>query len=644
MNDAVAPAAWLDANQRHLCAELARIKALLPGCTQAADRDALLRKAAREIEAARDVLPVEAPVDLVAAVFGLTPFERDVLLLAAGVEMDAGIEEACAAAARTGFGHATFSLALAILPEAHWSALLPERPLRRWRLIELDGGAPLALASLRIDERILHFLAGINTLDARLRPMVRALGAPTLVAPAHRETAARIVADLDKCDRPPIVQLHGDDPEGQEDVAALVAAELGWTLHAVRAAELPAGSAERAALATLWTREAALLESALLIDASQGAPQAAIAELAEAVDGPVFVAAREPVALRRDARRFPVSLPARAVQRELWRAAVGPEAGACAGALDMLASQVRLGARAIARLAPEVRAGRDVRAVLRGAAGLASRGALEELATRIEPQATWNDLVTPAPTRALLEELAAHARHRGTVHDEWGFAARASRGLGVTALFVGESGTGKTLAAEVLANELGLDLYRIDLATVVSKYIGETEKNLRRVFDAAEDSGAILLFDEADALFGKRSEVKDSHDRYANVEVSYLLQRMEAYRGLAILTTNMKATLDRAFLRRLRFVVQFPFPDAAQRAAIWRRMFPAAAPTAALDYDRLARLGLAGGTIANIALRAAFRAARSREPIAMTHVVAAARDEYAKLERTLNEAELRGWL
>jgi SpoVK/Ycf46/Vps4 family AAA+-type ATPase len=215
--------------------------------------------------------------------------------------------------------------------------------------------------------------------------------------------------------------------------------------------------------------------------------------------------------------------------------------------------------------------------------------------------------------------------------------------VGISALFCGESGTGKTLAAEVLAHELELDLYRIDLSSVVSKYIGETEKNLRRVFDAAEDSGSILLFDEAEALFGKRSEVKDSHDRYANIEISYLLQRMEAYRGLAILTTNMKAALDRAFQRRLRFVVTFPFPDSELREAIWRRVFPAAAPLGAIDYRRLARLNLPGGNIRNIALHAAFLAADSRVPVAMPHLLAAAHAESAKLERPLSEAETRGW-
>ena len=216
----------------------------------------------------------------------------------------------------------------------------------------------------------------------------------------------------------------------------------------------------------------------------------------------------------------------------------------------------------------------------------------------------------------------------------WGFAAKGARGLGISALFAGESGTGKTMAAEVLANELHLDLYRIDLAAVVSKYIGETEKNLKRVFDAAEDSGAILLFDEADALFGKRSEVKDSHDRYANIEVSYLLQRMEAYRGLAILTTNLKNALDTAFLRRLRFVVQFPFPDARQRELIWRGIFPAATPLDGVDCAKLARLNVAGGNIRNIAMNAAFLAAEAGSPVAMA-ASAASRPQRSRQARTL---------
>ena len=198
------------------------------------------------------------------------------------------------------------------------------------------------------------------------------------------------------------------------------------------------------------------------------------------------------------------------------------------------------------------------------------------------------------------------------------------------------------MSAEVLANALELDLFRIDLSSVVSKYIGETEKNLRRIFDAAEGGGVILLFDEADALFGKRSEVKDSHDRYANIEVA-TAQRMESYRGLAILTTNLRSSLDVAFLRRIRFVVQFPFPDAVQRAEIWRRVFPKQTPTLGLDVDRLAQLSVAGGSIRNVALNAAFFAADTNEPVGMSHLLRAARSECAKLEKSLTEAEVAGW-
>ena len=243
----------------------------------------------------------------------------------------------------------------------------------------------------------------------------------------------------------------------------------------------------------------------------------------------------------------------------------------------------------------------------------------------------------------MLRQIAAHLRQRFTVQESWGFAAQGSRGHGLATLFAGESGTGKTLAAEVLAHTLQLDLYRIDLSAVVSKYIGETEKNLRKVFDAAEDCGAILLFDEADALFGKRTEVKDSHDRHANIEVSYLLQRMEAYRGLAVLTTNLKASLDSAFMRRLRFVVQFPFPDQPQRRALWQRVFPPATPTCDLDIEKLSRLSMTGGSIRNIALNAAFLAADAGEPVSMGHLLQAAHAEASKRERPLADAETRGW-
>ena len=261
----------------------------------------------------------------------------------------------------------------------------------------------------------------------------------------------------------------------------------------------------------------------------------------------------------------------------------------------------------------------------------------------IDPKATWDDLELPDREKQTLHQIADQASVRMTVYDDWGFRDKMNRGLGISVLFTGESGTGKTTAAEVIASELDLLLYRIDLSAVVNKYIGETEKNLRKLFDAAEAGGAILFFDEADALFGKRSEVRDSLDRYANIEINYLLQRMETYRGLAILATNAKSALDGAFMRRLRFVVDFRFPGVAERTAIWQKVFPASSPVSGLDYDHLATFSLAGGSIHNIAVNAAFLAAKSGTAITMPMVFEAMRTEFGKLGRPVNEADFR-WL
>ncbi|MDY6786332.1 MAG: ATP-binding protein, partial [Cyanobacteriota bacterium] len=273
-----------------------------------------------------------------------------------------------------------------------------------------------------------------------------------------------------------------------------------------------------------------------------------------------------------------------------------------------------------------------------------ARPQLDELAQPIEPIASWDDLILPEEQIQTLHSIVAHVGQRTKVYQNWEFQGKSERGLGISALFAGVSGTGKTMAAEVIAKALQLDLYRIDLSAVVSKYIGETEKNLRRIFDAAEMGGAVLLFDEADALFGRRSKVKDSRDRYANMEVSYLLQRMEAYRGLAILTTNFKDALDVAFLRRIRFIVKFPFPHAPERQRIWERVFPEAMPRDNLSYRKLAQLNMAGGNIRNIALNAAFLAAHEEEPVTMERLLRATKSEYVKLERPLTDVEIRGWV
>lgn len=270
-----------------------------------------------------------------------------------------------------------------------------------------------------------------------------------------------------------------------------------------------------------------------------------------------------------------------------------------------------------------------------------TRPRLDLLAQRLERKATWDDIVLPAEPMDLLRQIAGQVRQRHKVYEQWGFAGKMNRAFGISALFSGERGTGKTMAAEVIANEVCLDLYRVHLSSVVSKYIGETEKNLKQVFDAAEDGGALLFFDEADALFSKRSEVQDSHDRYANLEISYLLQRMEEFTGLAILATNTKSTLAPAFLRRLRFVVKFPVPGFEERRRIWENTLPPQTPRDSLDYEQLARLDVTGGDIHSIALRAAFMAAQDGESVTMPILLAAARTELRKLGKPFDEAQLK---
>ena len=630
-----APAAldWSTANQQLLVAEFARLRALLDG----GDGEEMQARVA-ELRAAMSVPPA---IDALALLFELSNFERDLLLLVAGVEMDARLGPLCAqASGQANRPWATFGLAMSVLPAAHWDALVPSEPLRRWLLLEVDESGGLASGRVRLDERVLHYLAGLNHLDPRLQPLLSPLPAPGLMCRAHADVSAQACSRLQHDgERPRTILLSGDDPQGQQDVAADIARRLGVALHSLRAVDIPATAHEQAALAILWQREAVLLGSAWLIELRDDEGKT-LERFIERLGGLLIVASRAPAAL--DGEAFTIERPDVPEQRRLWREALGQRYDELAQTIDNLAGQYRLGARRIASIAARLGPDADL-AVLHRACRADAPG-MSELAQRIEALADWDDLVLPEAQRRILQQVAVHTQYRLTVHHDWGFAEKSSRGLGIATLFWGDSGTGKTLAAEVLANTLGLELYRIDLSAVVSKYIGETEKNLRKVFDSAEELGAILLFDEADALFGKRSEVKDSHDRYANIEVSYLLQRMEAYRGLAILTTNHKAALDTAFARRLRFVVHFPFPDQVQREALWHGVFPAATPLEPLDYHKLAHLAVPGGTIRNIALSAAFLAAEAGTAIGMRHLLRAAHIEAAKRDKPISDAETRGWV
>ena len=632
---------WVQQNQQALSSELERIAVALKAHAEGGGAPPAGGERA------------EPPVlEALVAAFELSTFERDVLLLCAGVELEARFASLCASApGDERVRRASFSLALSCLAEPHWSAIAPAAPLRHYRLVELAEGESVATSPLRIDERVLHHLTGLDYLDDRLQGLLVPVSLPGRLPASHEAVAADLAAVYAHAPpgAPPLVALGGPDRESRRAVGASACARLGCAVFAVRAADVPVSASERADLGRLWARESVLGSSGLLLeidDDMDADVRGRAALLADSLGGILVVSAREPLAdLRRTAVRLEVPRVPPAEQRLIWTEGLGEHAGALNGAVDALVAHFDLGPHAIGAACAQALSGEhELAGALWESCIRHSRPRLDDLAQRIEALAGWDDLVLPEAELAILREIVMHVRGRARVYEEWGFARKSARGLGIGALFEGASGTGKTMAAEVLARDLQLDLYRIDLSQVVSKYIGETEKNLRRVFDAAETGGAILLFDEADALFGKRSEVKDSHDRYANIEVSYLLQRMEAYRGLAILTTNQRDALDDAFLRRIRFVVRFPFPDRAERAEIWRRIFPTQAPVSALDDEALADLSLAGGNIRNVALLAAFLAADAGEPIGMRHVALGAARECAKLERPLTEPGVRKWL
>lgn len=585
----------------------------------------------------------------------LSPFEQHVLLLCAAMEFDTGIAELCARAqANPHRNHPTFGLAMALFEASAWEALSPQRPLRYWRLLEVrqPPGVPLIAATLSADERIVNYLKGLNYLDDRLSAWVLPQREQGAELPPSQQTVAndivQAIAGADGTLGLPVVQLLGNDAVSKRMIAAVAANELSCELYRLDGEGLPIDIAELEQFARLWQRESLLSPLGLYLDADEidagpggEAKRHALNRLLMRIGGLSFLATRDPwPRLGRMGLNVETAKPLPSEQQAAWQTLLGgSDDSAAAADAATLAGHFNLNLSDIRRSAANAH-GVGL-GPLWDSVQLHARPALDQLAQRIDALAGWDDLRLPDSEKSLLREVAEQVSLRPAVYDEWGFRARMNRGLGISALFAGDSGTGKTMAAEVIARALRLQLYRIDLSAVVSKFIGETEKNLRRLFDAADDSGAILFFDEADALFGKRSEVKDSHDRYANIEVNYLLQRMESYRGLAILATNRKSALDSAFLRRLRFVINFPFPAPEQRRDIWANMFPSQTPLGDIDWAHLARFNLSGGSIHNIALNAAFLSARKKEPVGMPSLLAAVRNEFRKLEKPLNEADFR---
>ncbi len=591
---------------------------------------------------------------------GLSQFESEVLLLCAAMEFDMRLPSLCAQAQDDPtHRYPTFALSLALFAESAWDVLSPERPLRYWRLLEINqpGAQPLTTSALRADERIVNYIKGLNYLDDRLVPLLLPLryedGSVDL-PPSQRTIVDTMVGQIQTAgslQTVPVMQLLGTDSPSKQLVANHAAAALGLPLYRLPIELLPSPPAELEQLTRLLMRETVLWPLALYLDAHEVEKTTANENHASALhrflarsSGIFFLDTQDRrMETGRASVAFDIGKPTKLEQHLAWDSLLGAQQN---GTAARLAGQFNLNLTTIHQIArttlssPSVDQ-QPITQQLWEACVVDTRPRLDMLAQRIEPKASWEDIVLPESELKLLHELAAQLANRTRVYGDWGFAAKRARGLSINALFAGESGTGKTMAAEVLANDLRLSLFRIDLSAVVSKYIGETEKNLRRLFDAAEDGGAILFFDEADALFGKRSEVKDSHDRYANIEINYLLQRIEAYRGLAILATNRKSALDQAFMRRIRFVVEFRAHGIQERKAIWERVFPRETETAELDFDRLAQLNLNGGNINNVAMNAAFLAADAGSPVTMPLIFDAARAEFRKLERPIYEADFR---
>ncbi|MBL8298417.1 MAG: ATP-binding protein [Rhodanobacteraceae bacterium] len=549
---------------------------------------------------------------------------------------------------------------LALRPRfATTHALFAQRILNREPALRHDGWCE---AGLTVDPQILRTLLYETHLDPRLAGYCRLLQPQVdqrAVAMRADDWRALCVLARQAWDERSALHLQFRGPAGcgRRHAAEALAQMLGARLLVADLAALSAGDDLAELLAPLL-REAWLAEAVLYVEGAETllaagctneidrlfdtlADDAGITLLASSA-GHVF-APRRGLFLR----TFEFGMLDRQRRRALWRRELiarghNPEAHD----VDALAQRFRLTpaqiSRAIRRAELDLRANPSALLDLAAAARAQAPTELAQLARKVTPAARWDDLVLPLDAQRQLRELCARVAHATRVLEDWGFDQRLSLGKGSSALFAGPSGTGKTMAAEIIAAELGLDLYKIDLATVVSKYIGETEKNLDRVFSAARDANAILLFDEADAIFGKRSEVRDSHDRYANLEVAYLLQKMEEFEGLAILSTNLKQNLDEAFLRRITYTVLFPFPDAADRERIWRRIWPGALPLHDnVDFAALAgRYKLSGGNIRNAAVAAAYFAAEEDCEVELRHVVHGVRRELQKQGKALAEDEI----
>jgi AAA+ superfamily predicted ATPase len=612
-------------------------------------------------------MAVGEPFERLREIFGLSSIELDILLIALAPEISPRYERIYAYLQDdVRRRQPTVDLMLTLLYDSAEERLIGRNlfratySLQRHGLIHLKGDDLLPLPSheVFVTRRISAFLLGETGLSEMLARFAYLIAKPVAEEPA-RVGLLRVA----QSDSPLGVRayFHGQDAAAMRSAATAMAAELGVPILIAAMGRTAQAMSSESGSAASWLgellREAVLRQATVYLEDFDAIPTDAARDEALTVLGEfrgiaLLSGAQE---LRTD--RVPLEgvltvdfpLPDWTERRETWeldlraQGVEPPDAG-----LDALAECFRFSVSQI----DEAAATASLLALYCGeplsiehafeAARIRSGQKLASLARKVVPVHGWADLVLPPEVAAQLREMCCRVTHRHQVMGTWGFERKLSGCRGMNALFHGLSGTGKTMAAEVIAHELGLDLYKIDLAGVVSKYIGETEKNLDRIFTAAADANAILFFDEADALFGKRSEVRDAHDRYANLEVSYLLQKMEEYEGISILSTNLRQNLDEAFLRRLTFAISFPFPDEWCRQRIWESTWPAATPVAP-DVDAgwlAASFLLSGGNIRNVAVAAAFLAAEDKVAVGLEHVLRAVRSEFQKMGKTLSAAEL----
>lgn len=608
---------------------------------------------------------IDAPaLEYLCSVFHLGEFERRLLVLCAAVQLDAEFSQLCAELhGDPNNRQPNFDLALRLFNDGCWLPFLPQSSLRHWRLVELADPRQPNLTPLSIDEPVLHYLAGYATTDPLLAPLLVPVADGGPLVPSHEALSAQIgelFVHQSLHGQSVLVHMLGPDLDAKIAVARHAAARNAVTLRRIDANLLPQDTKSLHELYLRLEREAIFNHCVYLFevdgtDEHNPGVRRALAYILKRTSAFCLLSGDAPVGSSgRDVIKLDVSRPRYEEQESIWRAGLPPAVVAQNDGkpLRELLDQFDLDNRKIHNVLQQWQAAspshaddneNDAYRQLWSLCRRQCRGTVADLARVIEPSGTdWSGLILPDEQKTTLCNIVEQVRQRHKVYRQWGFARDGGYGLGISALFAGTSGTGKTLAARVIASVLQLDIYQIDLSAMVSKYIGETEKNLEKVFQAAEQSGAILLFDEADALFGKRSQVNDSKDRYANMEVSYLLQRVEQYNGLSILTTNYRSALDQAFVRRLRFIVQFPFPQKDERARIWRSTLPQQMPTEALDYDKLARLEIPGGIIRSIAVNAAFHAAAD-DKLQMRHIRRAAQEEFIKSEKTLLAQLVEDW-